>query len=168
MSLPIFTLVKRFIKILFLLSIIVDTAYAWKIDLSRRASEMRGPASVSSPVVDVPAPKVLQKIFPSTASHEVVILNTSKGFVPDNIQLKKGERYTVHVVNVNEKDKNISFILDSFAQHFGTFYGKTKSFVVEPKKEGVFTFISPEVAAEGKIVVINPQPKMRAPASTDK
>ena len=72
-------------------------------------------------------------------------------------------------------EKNISFILDSFAEHFGTFYGKTKTFTIEPTKEGVYTFISPEVAAEGKLVVTKSesQPQMqpsvenRLPASEE-
>jgi hypothetical protein len=66
-------------------------------------------------------------------------------------------------VNVNEKEKNVSFILDGFSEHHATYYGKIKSFRLEPKKEGVYSFQSPETSAEGKLVVFSPQ--MALPAS---
>lgn len=171
MNLLIFTLEKHYIKIALAVLVTVNLA-AWEIDLSRRVKDLeRTPASIENPTMTVEAPKVLKNFFPSSASHEVVILNTEKGFVPSKIQVKKGQRYTFHIVNVNEAQKNISFILDSHAQHFGTFFGKPKTFVLNPKKEGIYTFVSPEVAAEGRIVVVSDKMEaidIRKPASTGK
>ena len=49
--------------------------------------------------------------------------------------------------------------------HHATYYGKIKTFMLEPKKEGAYSFESPETSAEGKLVVFNPQASFRAPAS---
>jgi hypothetical protein len=96
---------------------------------------------------------------------DVVILNTDRGFVPSTVRVRKNARYRVHVVNVNEKEKNVSFILDGFSEHHATYYGKTKSFMLDPKKEGTYSFQSPETAAEGRLIVFNPQISLRSPAS---
>lgn len=96
---------------------------------------------------------------------EIVILNTEKGFVPSTVRVRKNGRYKISIVNVNEKEKNVSFILDGFSEHHATYFGKVKTFALEPKKDGVFSFQSPETAAEGKLVVFNPQISVRAPAS---
>jgi len=166
-NLQIFTRESLYIKII-LACLLVVPAIAWDVDFSRRAKDMqRSPASIEAAKFKVPAPKLLQNAFPSSASHEVVILSTEKGFIPAKIQLKKGERYKIHVVNVNQKDKNVSFILDSFAQHFGTFYGRTKSFELEPSKEGIYSYISPELGAEGKIIVVGSGQDLRLPASAE-
>lgn len=96
----------------------------------------------------------LDRVFdPGAPSQDIVILNTAKGFVPNTIRIRKDGRYTVHVVNVNEKEKNVSFILDGFSEHHATFFGKVKSFKLEPRKEGVYSFLSPETAVEGKFIV---------------
>ena len=42
---------------------------------------------------------------------------------------------------------NVSFVLDSFSEYHATFYGKIKSFVIRPVKEGVYKFVSPETSA---------------------
>jgi hypothetical protein len=96
---------------------------------------------------------------------EIVILNTEKGFVPNTVNVRKDGRYKIHVVNVNEKEKNVSFILEGFSEYHATAYGKVKTFVLEPKKDGVFSFQSPETAAEGHLVVFNPQMTFRNPAA---
>lgn len=96
---------------------------------------------------------------------EIVILNTDKGFVPNTIRVRKNSRYKITVVNVNEKEKNVSFILDGFSEHHATYFAKVKSFALQPNKEGVFSFQSPETAAEGKLVVYNPPITVRTPAS---
>ncbi len=96
----------------------------------------------------------IDRVFdPGEPSQDIVILNTAKGFVPNTIRIRKDGRYTVHVVNVNEKEKNVSFILDGFSEHHATFFGKVKSFKLEPRKEGVYSFLSPETAVEGKFIV---------------
>jgi hypothetical protein len=96
---------------------------------------------------------------------DIVILQTEHGFVPAIVRMRKNGRYRVSVVNVNEREKNVSFILDAFSEHHATYYGKIKSFTIEPKKEGSFSFQSPETSAEGKLIVFNPQASVRVPAS---
>lgn len=155
----------------------------WGIDLSRRTQQLsqkelgveqenneneRSPASIRSvrpqkpdEVVDPAAGRSAAKsdgffdrIFdPGESTQDIVILNTDHGFVPANIRLKRDGRYRMHIVNVNEKDKNVSFILDGFSEHHATYFGKVKTFKLEPKKDGVFSFISPETAAEGRLVI---------------
>ncbi len=96
---------------------------------------------------------------------DLVILQTEHGFVPSTVRVRKNGRYRVSVVNVNEKEKNVSFILDAFSEHHATYYGKIKTFILEPKKEGSFSFESPETSAEGKLIVFNPEVSIRAPSS---
>ncbi len=109
----------------------------------------------------------IERVFdPGEPSQDIVILNTERGFVPNTIRVRKDGRYTVHVVNVNDKEKNVSFILDGFAEHHATFFGKVKTFRIEPRKEGVFSFLSPETAVEGKFIVYSAGPaSVRAPAT---
>lgn len=115
-----------------------------------------------------PSKGIFDTIFESGEPvQEIVILNTEKGFVPSSVRVRKNGRYKIHVVNVNEKEKNVSFILDGFSEHHATFYGKLKTFTLEPKKEGVFSFQSPETSAEGRLIVFNPEISVRNPASSD-
>jgi hypothetical protein len=149
----------------------------WKIDLSRRQKAVRdqeirserGPSQASEEKTFFDA------LFDGgDPMQEIVVLNTDKGFLPSTVRMRKGGKYIVHVVNVNEKDKNISFVLDGFSEHHATFYGKVKSFRLEPKKEGVFSFQCPETSVEGRLVVYSPKgieppaPAIRAPASEGK
>ena len=142
------------------------------IDTARR------PASIAVPTINPTIPSenigrkaepqkgVLDQIFDAGEPvQEIVILNTEKGFVPNTVRVRKNARYKISVVNVNEKEKNVSFILDGFAEHHATYFGKVKTFVLNPGKEGVFSFQSPETAAEGKLVVYNPPITVRNPAS---
>ncbi len=176
MNLQIFTRVKKFISFVAIGILLSSHAVAWEVDLSRREGDLqRNPASAPRPVIELPVPGFIKDFIvgEKPKGGDIVILNTAKGFVPNQIQVTTGESYTIHVVNVNETEKNISFILDSFAEHFGTFYGKTKTFTIQPTKEGVYTFISPEVAAEGKLVVTKSEPQAqpvvenRLPASEE-
>jgi hypothetical protein len=169
----------------------------WTIDFSRRASktreqdlntaarpsEGRAPASVRASdgdgsgdfvapteVTTTAPPKkgVFDTLFDAgEPMQELVILHTEKGFVPAIVRVRKGGRYKVSVVNVNEREKNVSFILDGFSEHHATYYGKVKTFTLEPKKEGTYSFQSPETSSEGKLVVFNPQVTLRAPASEE-
>ena len=66
---------------------------------------------------------------------------------------------------MNEKEKNVSFILDAFSEHHGTFYGQPKEFNIIPKAEGIFSFQCPETAKQGKIVVTGAEDASRKPAS---
>ncbi len=78
------------------------------------------------------------------------------------IQLKKDEVYQIYIINLSNKEKNASFMLDSFDQTHSTFFGVMKSFKINPRMEGVFSYQSPETGAEGKLVVVD---TVRKPAS---
>ncbi len=143
---------------------------AWDVDFSRREKElksMRMPASI----VDQPQVKTepdflgLGSLFDASgATQEVVILNTENGFVPSTVRLRKGQNYKFHIVNVNQKDRNTSFILDAFSEHHATYFGQQKSFSLQPKQEGVFSFVCPETAKEGRMVIFSDE-SSRQPAS---
>lgn len=144
------------------------TVKAWEVDMSRREKDLnkldkQGPAPLDfSSKADTKG--ILGTVFQSLEpTQEVVILNTEKGFVPETVRLKKDRNYKVHIVNVNEKEKNTSFILDAFSEHHGTFFGQPKSFDVSPKVEGIFSFQCPETAKQGRIVVA-PDVDVRKPA----
>ena len=157
-----------------ILSAAVSARADWKVDFSRRTKEsatqeLREPASTDMPVqapAGSPPPTFFESLFQTgDVAQEIVVLLTEKGFVPSSIRVKKGLNYQIHVVNVNEKEKNVSFVLDSFSEHHATFYGKIKSFVIRPQKEGVYKFVSPETSAQGKLVVFPSGPETRVPAS---
>ncbi len=93
--------------------------------------------------------------FTSSAmpTQDIVILNTEQGFIPSTIHVRKGNQYRIVVVNVNDKQRNVSFIMDAFNEHDATFYGKIKSFNIHPQKEGVYSYESPETSAQGQLIV---------------
>ncbi len=181
MSTQTITRAKRFIRsglglfLIFLLLLATRLAHSeWKVDFSRReqqsrTQELREPASSDAPIMIEPAKTgFFESLFESGAiTGEIVVLNTDKGFVPSTIRVKKGSAYQIHVVNVNEKEKNVSFVLDSFSEHHATFYGKIKTFVIRPQKEGVFRFVSPETSAQGKLVVSPTMGPERQPAGDE-
>ena len=146
-------------------------AYAeWNVDLSRRQKavqakdlqDMRKPASAPE------EKNFMDVIFQNNdAAQEIVVLNTDKGFVPSTVRVRQGSKYKINVVNVNEKEKNVSFVLDSFGEHHATYYGKIKSFYIEPKKEGIYSFECPETSGAGRLIVFaNPGAQnIRVPAS---
>lgn len=182
MSLPTITLANPYSKLVLLLLVsTMNLAHAdgWKIDFSRRTKDLpkedlqRIEMNAESAMV----PKkeemtLLEAVFPAgEPMQEIVILNTEKGFVPSTVRVRQGLNYKINVVNVNEKDRNISFVLDSFSEHHATYYGKIKTFLIRPKQEGIFTFNSPETSAQGKIVVYPAGPSgasvpVRVPSST--
>ena len=134
-----------------------NKALAWEVDLSRRRKDVvqsnRQPDGKPSEVESFD--DMVNKVAGTYDRQEFVILNTAHGFVPTSIRVKKGNHYTVHIVNVNEEKKNVSFMLDAFAQNHGTYYGKIKSFQLDPNKDGIFTFNCPETAAEGRLIVFS-------------
>jgi len=152
--------------IVFVLAFFVQvTVRAWDVDMSRRQKELQKPAGPAEVVQDQSPENIVGSFFESAGpTQEIVILNTEKGFVPETLRLKKGNNYRIHVVNVNEKEKNVSFILDAFSEHQGTFYGQPKEFSIVPKAEGIFSFQCPETAKQGRIVVIDNE-EVRKPAS---
>lgn len=189
MSTPIFIHVKKFIRplkrvlVLAFMLFCVPMHAGWDVDFSRRsqgqsaapmsidATEKLGPSAV--PVAEK---NIFDRVFDSVVpTQDVVILHTEQGFIPSTVRVKEGAQYRIYVVNVNEKARNVSFVLDSFSEHHATFYGQIKSFYIQPKKDGVFTFISPETSAQGRLVV-HPAKKdggtdsnlnVRAPATAD-
>ena len=178
MNTPTTTHVKHFISLIALSAVLQGSAVHadWNVDFSRRgqqtrSQDLREPASVEAAVMTEPQKSgFFESLFEnSQIAQEIVVLNTEKGFVPSTIRVKKGLSYQVHVVNVNEKEKNVSFVLDSFSEHHATFYGKIKSFVIRPQKEGVYKFVSPETSAQGKLVVFpgGAAVENRAPASEE-
>jgi hypothetical protein len=141
----------------------------WNVDFSRRLpapkkEELREPASERTE--EAPTPTLIDAVFSSSdAAQEIVVLNTDKGFVPSQIRVRQGQTYKIFVVNVNESEKNVSFVLDAFSEHHATYFGKIKSFLIRPQKEGVFRFLSPETSAQGKLVVAPDEKNGRLPAS---
>ena len=168
-----FKTVKLFTKIFFIvaatavgLSIVDVQAHAWDIDMSRRkidfdkvSDQSRLPASET-----VVAPGFsVEDLMPSTQPVlDIVILNTDKGFVPEKVVVRKGETYKIHLVNVHSEKKNISFILDDFAESHNTPFAKEKLFDLKPKKAGEFSFHCPETSFHGRLIVIDSE---RKPAS---
>ncbi len=157
------------VSLLLILSI-VETVHAWEVDFSRRQGDLeklkeesRLPASVATPVGNTQKPSILEKVIEvSEPSQDIVILNTEKGFVPENLKLRRGGNYRVHIVNVNEEQKNVSFVLDAFSEHHNTLYGKEKTFTLNPKQDGPFSFQCPETGKQGQIFVFS---ENRTPAS---
>lgn len=141
-------------------------ANAWEVDFSRRQTDFKRVVNQSRlPASAASSEKagLIEKVFEvAEPTQDLVILNTDKGFVPETVHLRKGATYRVHVVNVNESEKNISFVLDAFSEHHSTVFGRTKTFTISPKADGVFDFLCPETAMQGRIVVAAPE---RAPAS---
>lgn len=97
---------------------------------------------------------IRKAVQPVEPTKEIVILNTETGFIPEKIRVKKGEAYKVHVVNLNMKEKNVSFLMDSFTQSHNTVFGIKKSFNIEPQVEGVYSFQCPETGLQGQLIVV--------------
>lgn len=111
--------------------------------------------------------KALKKaMLPTDPSNEIVILNTETGFIPAKVQLRKGEAYKIHVVNLNMREKNTSFLMDAFTQSHNTVFGVQKTFNIEPQVEGIFSFQCPETGIQGQVVVVQDPADNRKPAST--
>ncbi len=137
-----------------------QSLFAWDIDFSRRTKYLQKQTELQ-PLPQKPVTQSAPDLLSTTdvvsskePAQDIVILNTEKGFIPQNVALRKGVKYRINVVNINEKEKNVSFILNTFNQHHGTYYGAVKAFELAPSLEGVFTFQCPETSLEGRIVVI--------------
>lgn len=94
-------------------------------------------------------------VQPVEPTNQIVILNTEKGFIPDKVRVKKGEAYKVHVVNINMREKNVSFIMDSFTQAHNTVFAAEKSFNIEPQIEGIYSYQCPETGVQGQLIVVD-------------
>lgn len=160
-------IVQSCIKITLLL-LVTPAAMAFEVDFSRRQvqfnnvkNEDRLPASLEQ---EEQSTTILNKVFASVEpTQDIVIMNTDKGFVPEKVHLKKGGNYRVHVVNINGKEKNVSFVLDAFSEHHNTVFGEQKTFYVTPKTEGIFSYQCPETAVQGKFIIYSD-----AAAATDR
>lgn len=153
-----------------LMCVSIDAFAEWAIDLSRRTKSVQ--AEEKQDFIERKKVNsdmgVMDKLFQSSEPlQEIAILNTEKGFVPATIRFRQGLKYKINIVNVNSKDKNVSFVLDSFGEHHSTYFGKIKTFYLEPKKEGIYSFQCPETSAEGKLIIYaNPgATNLRVPAS---
>lgn len=160
---PVQSFFKAFLFSLFFFMQIKVNAQ-WNIDLSRRQTDFsrienqRMPATTNMPeytaATDAEVLEALKKVVnPVEPSKEIVILQTEDGFIPEMIHLKKNDVYKIHIVNLNTKEKNVSFVMDAFSQTHNTLYGKIKSFNIQPKIEGVYSFQSPETGFIGKAVI---------------
>ena len=108
------------------------------------------PAETGTKQKDAELIRAIHKaVQPVEPSNEIVIINTEKGFVPDRVHVKKGEAYKVHVVNINMREKNVSFIMDSFTQSHNTVFATEKVFVIEPQVEGIYSYQCPETGVQG-------------------
>ena len=154
--------------------------HAFDLDMSRRQPEVSKSdmATTAAPVMIPASDRQAEKstdaeiiealkniVNPAEFSREIVIVNTESGFVPDVVQVKKGETYKIHVVNLNMKEKNISFLMDSFTQSHNTIYGNLRTFTIEPKVEGVFSYQCPETGVQGRLVVVPDAAVVRKTAS---
>lgn len=157
---------KTFIFILtFFINVQVVKA-EWTFDFSRRTNKVLEVAPMPVPKNVVNEASIFESAFePSAPVQELVIMNTDKGFVPATVRVKSGMNYRVHVVNINEDNKNISFVMDAFSEHHATYFGSLKTFNIRPKQQGVFTFQCPETSAQGKLVVYPAVNLNRLPAS---
>ncbi len=141
-------------------------ASAFEIDLSRRRKKVTDQVESKVPATVSPQRSGVTEFFSSSEPRqELVILNTEKGFVPARVSLRKDVMYTIHLVNVNQKEKNVSFILDAFSEHHSTFYGNITTFEVKPAQEGVYTYQCPETSNEGKLIVISNDSQTRGLAA---
>ncbi len=166
---------KKLILIVAVFCLPFEVFAEWNVDFTRRQDQMSKPKQMDLDAIPTTVRAEEKSIFERAfntvvPAQEIVILNTDQGFIPSTVRVKEGAQYRIVVVNVNEKSRNVSFVLDSFSEHHATFYGKIKSFYISPKKEGVYTFMSPETSAQGRLVVhpgveVNSSLDVRLPAS---
>lgn len=146
----------------FLMTLFSLSIQAWEVDFSRRINleeskevikELRWPASqkTNEELFSGISQEGLSKSYDSATI--ITVMQTEEGFVPNTIRLKKDGTYKIYIINVNEKFKNASFILDAFNKSFGTFFAKPKNFEITTTANGIFTFLSPESGAQGKLIV---------------
>lgn len=152
----------------------------WTIDLSRRQTDFNRIQNTRMPASNIPLKSaeaaadkndselvsaLKNAVNPIVPSKDIVIIQNESGFVPSHLSLKKGEVYQIHIVNLNSKEKNVSFLMDSFSQSHNTVYGVTKSFTIQPKVEGIFSYQSPETGFSGQVVVV--PDSVRKPAQSE-
>ena len=138
----------------------------WLIDFSRRQNDLVE-LEKQQQVYKEEKKTLLDMVTDRQAPmQDLVIINTNKGFHPQRIQVKRNQRYRVHVVNVNKENKNVSFMMDAFSQHHGTYFGEEIVFEIEPRREGLFDFQCPETTAKGQFVVYSSETPIESPLET--
>lgn len=169
-------------SLIFLMSSGLSVAFALEVDFSRRQvgfTKVENENRIPAGTFEDESTSIVSKVFDGSGfeaidpAQDIVIMNTDKGFIPEVINLKKGNNYRMHIVNINGKEKNVSFVMDAFSEHHNTFYGEQKAFTVSPKIDGIFSFQCPETAMQGKLVVYSESggevggklPSSRKPAS---
>lgn len=152
-----------------LISLISSVSYGeWMVDFSRRQQDMID-LEKKKQVYKQEKKSVLDMVTDRQAPmQDLVIINTKSGFRPQNVQVKRNQRYRVHVVNVNKENKNLSFMMDAYSQHHGTYFGDEVVFEIEPRREGVFDFQCPETSAKGKFVVFSSETPIESPLESIK
>ena len=125
----------------------------WDFDFSRRQKDMVD-MEQQREVYKQESKSLLEIVTDRQAPmQDLVLMITKDGFVPEKIQVRSNQRYQVHVINANKQQKNLSFMLDAFSQHHGAYFGMPKTFIIEPRREGLFDFQCPETGAKGHFVV---------------
>jgi plastocyanin domain-containing protein len=159
---------KAFMFILFSV-FFTNAAYGdWMIDFSRRQKDLMD-LERQQQIYKEEKKSVLDMVTDrQEPMQDIVIIHTEEGYHPERIQVKRGRRYRVHVVNVNKSQKNVSFMLDAFSQHHGTYFGDQVVFEIEPRKEGLFDFQCPETQAKGQLVVYASEAPLESPLETIK
>ncbi len=142
------------LSLLFFVCLLSSTLQAeWMVDFSRRQKDLVD-LEKQRQVYQEEKKTLLDMVTDREApSQDLVIINTPEGFRPEVIQVKRNQRYRVHVVNINKDQKNLSFMMDAFSQHHGTYFGDQVVFEIEPRREGLFDFQCPETSAKGQMVV---------------
>lgn len=160
-----------------LVSVITLSGFDWSIDWSRRQvdfdkvqnQDRRPTSEINQSPLGFLSEEIVGVVERSTQTYEVadeiVILNTENGFVPAHLKLRKDRQYKISIVNVNAKEKNVSFIMDAFSEMHSTFFGHVRTLTIVPKVDGVFTYQCPELNYEGQITVYSgkgtPPPELR-------
>lgn len=158
-------------KLILIFTLIAINAQAeWEVDFSRRYKDImkkdKEAPVMEDVIVDEKSSGFLDVILDRQAPiQEIVLMNSEEGFIPNRINLKMGFRYKFNLINVSKKNRNVSFMLDDFSEHHGTYYGERVSFVIDPKKEGIYSFMCPETGAKGNIVVYNATTEPEPPVS---
>jgi hypothetical protein len=66
------------------------------------------------------------------------------------------------------REKNTSFIMDSFTQSHNPVFATEKTFNIEPQVEGVYSYQCPETGVQGQLIVVSDEnPKMKRKVASD-
>ncbi len=159
-------------KVLFLIVFCLGFSSAlhaeWMVDFSRRQQDLVE-LEKQTQVYKEEQKSVLDMVTDrQEAMKDIVIIHTKDGYHPQRIQVKRNQRYRIHVVNVDKTQKNVSFMMDAFSEHHGTYFGDEVVFEIEPRKEGLFDFKCPESLAKGQMVVYASETPIESPLESIK